>query len=75
MGSDIALGIDVGGTFTDVLALDREGEKLVSAFKVLSRPENLSEGAVLGIDKYRESGGDQAAGLLSWSHAASPLPP
>ena len=39
---DIALGIDVGGTFTDVLALNRDTGKVVSAFKVLSTPENLA---------------------------------
>ena len=48
--SDIALGIDVGGTFTDVLALNRDTGKLVSAFKVLSTPENLAAGAVTGVD-------------------------
>ena len=45
---DIALGIDVGGTFTDVLALDRDAGKLVSAFKVLSTPGNLAAGAMIG---------------------------
>ena len=31
--NDIALGIDVGGTFTDVLAFDRTSGVIISAFK------------------------------------------
>ena len=61
---DIALGIDVGGTFTDVLALNRDTGKLVSAFKVLSTPENLAAGAVTGVDRYREHIGDPAGAVF-----------
>ena len=38
------VGIDVGGTFTDVLALDRVSGKIVSAFKVPSTPSDPAEG-------------------------------
>ena len=56
----IALGIDVGGTFTDVLALDRASGKIVSAFKVPSTPSDPSEGAITGVDRYRERTGGGA---------------
>jgi len=56
----ITLGIDVGGTFTDVLALDRRSGKIVSAFKVPSTPSNPAEGAITGIDRYRERTGGAA---------------
>jgi N-methylhydantoinase A len=54
----IALGIDVGGTFTDVLALDRASGKIVSAFKVPSPPSDPAEGAIIGVDRYlKKTGG------------------
>jgi len=61
-GKPIALGIDVGGTFTDVLALDREHGNLVAAFKVPSTPDDPAEGAILGVDRYlaRTGGGASA---------------
>ena len=48
----IVLGIDVGGTFTDVLAIDRVSGEIVSAFKVPSTPSDPSEGAIVGVDRY-----------------------
>ncbi len=56
----IALGIDVGGTFTDVLALDRASGKIISAFKVPSTPLDPAEGAITGVDRYRERTGGGA---------------
>ncbi len=56
----IALGIDVGGTFTDVLALDRASGKIISAFKVPSTPSDPAEGAITGVDRYRERTGGGA---------------
>ena len=52
--NNIALGVDVGGTFTDVLALDRAAGTIVSAFKVPSTPADPAEGAVTGVDRYLE---------------------
>ena len=40
----IALGIDVGGTFTDVLALDLETGAVTAAFKLPSTPANPKTG-------------------------------
>jgi N-methylhydantoinase A len=48
MGKDVS--IDVGGTFTDFVAYDRETRKL-SVWKTLSTPDDPSEGIVGGLEK------------------------
>jgi N-methylhydantoinase A len=48
----IALGIDVGGTFTDVLALDLETGAVTAAFKLPSTPVNPAIAAISGVDRY-----------------------
>jgi N-methylhydantoinase A len=42
------VGVDVGGTFTDVVAVDQESGS-VRVFKVPSTPENQAEGVLAGI--------------------------
>jgi N-methylhydantoinase A len=49
---DIILGVDVGGTFTDVLALDRASGTIVAAIKVPSTSANPADGAMIGVDRY-----------------------
>lgn len=44
------LGVDVGGTFTDVIVFDEEARELTTD-KVLSTPENPSKGVINGIDE------------------------
>ena len=58
--NDIALGIDVGGTFTDVLAFDRTSGVIISAFKVPSTPANPAEGAMTGVDRFPSRSGQRA---------------
>ena len=60
----IVLGIDVGGTFTDVLAIDRLSGEIVSAFKVPSTPSDPSEGAIVGVDRYLQRTGNPAAAVF-----------
>lgn len=62
--NDIALGIDVGGTFTDVLALNRRSAKIISAFKVPSTPIDPADGAVTGVDRYLAQNPEGAAAVL-----------
>ena len=45
---DVAIGIDVGGTFIDVVVVDRSGG--VRADKVLTTPSDLSVGIMQGLD-------------------------
>jgi N-methylhydantoinase A len=44
------LGVDVGGTFTDVIVFDEESGDLTTT-KVLSTPENQSDGVVTGVKR------------------------
>lgn len=60
----IVLGVDVGGTFTDVLAMDRASGEVVSAFKVPSTPSDPSDGAIMGVDRYLERTGNTAAAVF-----------
>ncbi len=48
----IALGIDVGGTFTDVLALDLKTGAVTAAFKLPSTPANPAIAAIAGVDRF-----------------------
>ena len=56
--ADARLGVDVGGTFTDLVAL--VGGKLVTA-KVPSTPADQSEGAMRAVDAAAIEAGDVAA--------------
>ncbi len=49
-GSALRLGVDVGGTFTDLLLLDPMGGKSYTA-KVPSTPEDSSQGVLNGIER------------------------
>ncbi|WP_336325640.1 hydantoinase/oxoprolinase family protein [Halovenus sp. HT40] len=44
------LGVDVGGTFTDVIVFDQETHEL-TIDKVLSTPANPSEGVIAGVEE------------------------
>ena len=49
------LGIDVGGTFTDFVAYDRE-RKVVEVWKELSTPTDPVVGIIDGLARYRDDG-------------------
>ncbi len=59
----IALGIDVGGTFTDILAFDRRAGTIAAAFKVPSTPANPAEAAIIGVDRHIGRNGGTAAAV------------
>lgn len=50
-----AVGIDVGGTFTDLAAIDADGA--VTACKVLSTPADQSEGVAAALDAFAATPG------------------
>jgi N-methylhydantoinase A len=50
----IVLGIDVGGTFTDILALDLKTGEVVGTLKLPSTPVNPAVAAIAGLDRFTE---------------------
>ena len=64
----IRVGIDTGGTFTDVVALDEDSGRLVTT-KTPSTPANPADGFLAGIDKvlglFGDVGGPVDGGAVS----------
>ncbi|WP_254536272.1 hydantoinase/oxoprolinase family protein [Halomarina litorea] len=56
------IGVDVGGTFTDVIAFDEDTREL-TIDKVLSTPANPSEGVMAGVSEAVEKAGASFADL------------
>ena len=56
------LGVDVGGTFTDVIVFDEDTHEL-TIDKVLSTPANPSEGVLRGIEEATEKAGTSVGEL------------
>jgi N-methylhydantoinase A len=57
------IAIDVGGTFTDLVAVDEEGREALA--KTPSTPANQAQGVMAGIDKLAGALGLDAAALLA----------
>ncbi|UVK35927.1 hydantoinase/oxoprolinase family protein (plasmid) [Mesorhizobium sp. AR10] len=57
------LGVDVGGTFTDLVAIDDAGNTVIA--KSPSTPEDQSLGVIQGLNILAERLGTDLAGLLS----------
>jgi N-methylhydantoinase A len=55
MDDQYVLGIDIGGTFTDSVAIDAEG--MVSRAKSLTTPGDLSEGVLSSVENLAEGAG------------------
>ena len=56
------LGVDVGGTFTDVIVFDEQNHEL-TIDKVLSTPANPSEGVLQGIEEVTKKAGAAVSDL------------
>ena len=65
----VQVGIDVGGTFTDLVAYDEEG-RLVAFLKVHTTPGDPSEGIFQAIDQLRSSG-EQPKIVVKLAHATT----
>lgn len=50
------LGIDVGGTFTDLVLIDDDSQR-IHLTKTLTTPENLAQGVLTGIEKIQKLAG------------------
>jgi N-methylhydantoinase A len=71
MTGGLQLGIDVGGTFTDILVRSAEDGTILSAFKVLSTPSRPEEAVLSGVDAYFAEAGAAAHGAFSVFHATT----
>jgi len=60
------LGVDVGGTFTDVIVSDEDTHDL-TIDKVLSTPANPSEGVLAGVEEATQPGRRSPRVRQSWS--------
>src|SRR5437588_11135753 len=63
VGAMYRIGIDVGGTFTDLVAIDQGGATMLA--KVASTPEDPSLGVLDGLAQLAERLGLGRAGLLA----------
>jgi N-methylhydantoinase A len=63
------LGIDVGGTFTDVVVLHEDGRRVVE--KVPSTPQDASIGILNGIAQIQQTRGVDVAGLDVFCHGST----
>ena len=66
----IRLGVDIGGTFTDLVLIDEE-RGVVHIAKVLTTPDDPAEGTLSGFRKILESAGLESSGLASIVHATT----
>lgn len=66
----IRIGIDTGGTFTDVVAVDEESGELVTT-KTPSTPSNPADGFMTGIDKVLDKIGLTGDSVTAVSHGTT----
>ena len=66
----LSLGVDVGGTFTDLLLLDERNQRTYTA-KVPSTPEDSSRGVLNGIDKICAEAGIDPADIGGVMHGTT----
>ena len=66
----VRIGIDTGGTFTDVVALDEETGELVTT-KTPSTPANPADGFMTGIDRILEQLGVAGDAVTAISHGTT----
>ncbi|KRC52911.1 MULTISPECIES: hydantoinase/oxoprolinase family protein [unclassified Nocardioides] len=66
----IRIGIDTGGTFTDVVAFDEDSGEVVTT-KTPSTPGNPADGFLAGIDKVLEIAGAQFDDVVAVSHGTT----
>jgi N-methylhydantoinase A/oxoprolinase/acetone carboxylase beta subunit len=64
------VGVDVGGTFTDLIYVDDEGGKILVQ-KVPTTPEDPSEGTVRGIRELAEQAGESPSALDQVFHGTT----
>lgn len=68
--SHIRIGIDTGGTFTDVVAFDESTGTMVTT-KTPSTPSDPAEGFLAGVSKVLDLMGEQGTALSAISHGTT----
>ena len=66
-----ALGIDIGGTFTDIVLYDRRNAAHHTR-KVLTAPDDPARGVIAGLTELLEGDGLDARGIRRLVHATTP---
>src|SRR6476646_3566706 len=66
----IRIGIDTGGTFTDVVAFDEDSGELVTT-KTPSTPGNPADGFIAGIEKILDIVGAEGSDITAVSHGTT----
>ncbi|MBU2697969.1 hydantoinase/oxoprolinase family protein [Pimelobacter sp. 30-1] len=66
----IRIGIDTGGTFTDVVAFDEDSGAVITT-KTPSTPANPADGFLAGIDKVLEIAGAESSDVVAVSHGTT----
>ena len=70
VGAGLLLGVDIGGTFTDLLLFD-PGTGSMNFIKVLTTPDDLSRGVLKGIKTITEAGETSAEEISSAIHGST----
>src|SRR3989337_3001864 len=70
MAQRIRIGIDTGGTFTDVVAVDEDSGRVVTT-KTPSTPANPADGFLAGIEKVLELAGAGGEAIAAVSHGTT----
>ena len=68
--SRVRVGIDIGGTFTDLVLADGRSER-VHVAKVLTTPDDPAVGALAGLERILEDSGIPASGVEAIVHATT----
>ena len=68
METDVRVGVDVGGTFTDVVVADESG---LTMCKVPSTPESPDRGVLDGLDAASERAGFDPANVAFFGHGTT----
>jgi N-methylhydantoinase A/oxoprolinase/acetone carboxylase beta subunit len=70
----LRIGVDVGGTFTDVVAIDAERGTLVARVKVPTThdaPQGVAAGIIAGIERMLDESGVNAADVAFIAHSTT----
>jgi N-methylhydantoinase A/oxoprolinase/acetone carboxylase beta subunit len=65
----VQIGVDIGGTFTDIVALDGEGRLVLT--KVPTTPEDLLEGIGIAVRRVLDLAGAPAAAVERFIHGTT----